>query len=85
MKTKIFTIALSIMLLLTVFCQAKSIVDVTINTVSKSENVKSNFTVEEWGKNAKLISISFTNNGKQTEFIKNIAVKLKNAQKFGEK
>jgi len=85
MKRTIFTVVLSSMLMFSGFSQDNNFLNIKINTASNSENVTSNYTVEEWTKNTKLVSISFTNQGKQTEYIKNISVKLNETPKFGEK
>ena len=74
-------------LLLTVsgFSQTSDFLNTKINVASGSTAVKSNYTIENWSKNSKLVSISFTNNGKQTEFIKDIYIQFNATPKFGEK
>jgi len=84
MKLTIFTIVLSLMLLLTGFSQANNLVNVTVNTVSGSNTIKSSYTVEKWTKNTTLISIQLTNSGINTELVKDILVKINSAPAFNE-
>ena len=82
MKQAFFTSVFSCLVMLTGFSQANTLLSVKINTASKSESVQSNYTVENWNKNAKLVSISFTNTGTKTEIIKNISIKLNDTPVF---
>lgn len=62
----------------------KELLTVILKTASQIESVKTNYTVEDWGKNSKLISISITNQGTETEIIKNIEVQLTGTPLFDE-
>lgn len=62
----------------------ENLLSVKINTGSQSENIKSTYTIEDWGKTSKLVTISLTNQGSATEIVKNIQVELKNIPLFDE-
>ncbi len=62
----------------------EEVLSIKINTVSQNENVKTSYTIEDWGKTSKLVTISMTNRGSATENIKNIEVELKNISLFDE-
>ena len=84
MKKVFKTLTIIILVFLYGCKNQKDLVTIKIKTDSQSETVKSNYTVEEWNENTKLISISFTNNGDKTELIKDIHITLNNAPQFGE-
>ena len=85
MKITIITFVFSLLLFNTGCKNRNNLLSVKINSDSLSESIKTNYTVEEWNKNTRLISISITNNGNQTEHIKDIHVQLNNTPLFDEK
>lgn len=76
--------SLLLFLLLTVsgYSQTSDFLKIKINLASGSAAVKSNYTIENWNKNSKLVSIRFTNSGTQTEIIKNISIVLNDSPVF---
>ena len=64
--------------------RSENLLFISINTKSNSKAIGTKVTVENWDKNAKLVSISITNNGDKTEVIKDIRIRLKNTPVFNE-
>ncbi len=60
------------------------VLSIKVNTGLKSENVKTTYTIEDWGKTSKLVTISLSNKGSETAMVKNIEVELKNIPLFDE-
>ena len=84
MKQRIFSLMLICTIAFSTFAQTAEYLTVKANTSSQGDNIKSNFSYEAWGKNAKIISINFTNSGKLTEYIQDITVTLNQSPKFDE-
>ncbi len=82
MKRSISIFVLSCLLMLSAIAQNSDFLIINVRTASNNNAVKSNYTVQKWTKNAKLVSISFTNSGTQTEIIKNITVNLNQTPAF---
>jgi len=84
MIVTVFTYAIFLLSVITGCSSANNPLSVNVNTLSKRENIATNFTLEKWNENAKIISISLTNIGNTTEFIKDIQIRLNNTPQFNE-
>jgi len=85
MKSIIIACAVAALLFLFGCRDTGNMLSVEVNTQDKSENISTDYTVENWGRNSKLVSISLTNKGNKTEYINDILVKLNNTPVFDEK
>lgn len=84
MNVKNFTLALALLLCICGFKSPENLLTVKVNTKSNTKSIRTNYTVENWNKDSKIISISFTNNGAETEFIKDVHIHLNKIPQFGE-
>lgn len=84
---KIVKTTLLIAFLLSIFGykSADNLLTVKVSTLSKSEHVSTQYAVEKWSRDAMLVSISMTNNGSETEYIKDVQIKVNNTPPFNEK
>lgn len=62
----------------------ENLLTVEVNTISNSELIRTKQTVKNWNKNSKFVYVSITNNGKKTEVIKDIKIRVKNTPVFNE-
>ena len=84
MKRAVMTFAISLIVLITGCNSSNKLLTIHVNTESQNNSVKAKYTVEKWNKQTKLITISFTNEGDETEFIKNIDIQLNTSPQFNE-
>lgn len=82
MKQRIFLLMLITMIAFSTFAQTAEYLTVKVNTSSKGSNLKSNFKTEKWDKTTQLVYISFTNTGKQTEYIQDITIDINQTPAF---
>ncbi len=85
MKRILIPYAILLLLCIFGFKTADNLLTIIVKTKSNSENIRTRFSVVKLDKNAKLVSISFTNTGDKTEVIRNIQIKLNETPEFNEK
>jgi len=82
MKRFLILFAFTLVLIVTGYSKSNNLLTVQVNTTSQSKCLVTNYTVKKWDKNVQLVSISFTNSGTQTEFIKDISIQLNQTPAF---
>ena len=82
MNKKFLTVAASFVFFITNCYSSNDLLTVKVNTTSNKEIVTSGYTVEKWDKHTKVISITITNKGNNTEVIKNIIVHFDKTPQF---
>ena len=64
--------------------KSNELLTIKVKTASQNDEVSAKYTIEKWDKNTKLISISFTNEGDKTAYIKDVFVQFNLSPEFDE-